>query len=67
MNPDILLRDTILQELLVSMRAIDELFNANQVNLQLLAVTPAILSIVVLQVNVMSQHRTIHDNNISLS
>eukprot|EP01038_Epipyxis_sp_PR26KG_P007397 gene7397-10082_t len=38
------------KELLVAMQAIDELFNANQVNLQLLAVTPAILSIISLQV-----------------
>lgn len=38
------------KELLVAMQAIDELFNANQVNLQLLAVTPAILAIVALQV-----------------
>lgn len=38
------------KELLVAMQAIDELFNANQVNLQLLAVTPAILAIFALQV-----------------
>ncbi len=36
------------KELLVAMQAIDELFNANQVNLQLLAVTPAILSVFLL-------------------
>ncbi len=30
-------------------QAIDELFNANQVNLQLMAVTPAVLSIVLIQ------------------
>jgi hypothetical protein len=39
------------KELLVAMQAIDELFNANQVNLQLLAVTPAILLIFLLQVS----------------
>lgn len=38
------------KELLVAMQAIDELFNANQVNLQLLAVTPAILAVLGLQV-----------------
>jgi nuclear control of ATPase protein 2 len=38
------------KELLVAMQAIDELFNANQVNLQLLAVTPAILAIIAFQV-----------------
>jgi len=38
------------KELLVAMQAIDELFNANQVNLQLLAITPAVLSILSLQV-----------------
>ena len=38
------------KELLVAMQAIDELFNANQVNLQLLAVTPAILAVFGLQV-----------------
>lgn len=32
------------------MQAIDELFNANQVNLQLLAVTPAVLSVALLQI-----------------
>ena len=32
-----------------SPQAIDELFNANQVNLQLMAVTPAVLSIVLIQ------------------
>lgn len=37
------------KELLVSMQAIDELFNANQVNLQLLAVTPAIMSLFFVQ------------------
>ena len=37
------------KELLVAMQAIDELFNANQVNLQLLAVTPAFFSILALQ------------------
>ena len=37
------------QELLVAMQAIDELFNANQVNLQLLAVTPAFFSVMLLQ------------------
>jgi len=37
------------KELLVAMQAIDELFNANQVNLQLLAVTPAIFSIILIQ------------------
>ena len=38
------------KELLVAMQAIDELFNANQVNLQLLAVTPAILAVLSLQI-----------------
>lgn len=38
------------KELLVAMQAIDELFNANQVNLQLLSVTPAILAVVSLQI-----------------
>lgn len=38
------------KELLVAMQAIDELFNANQVNLQLLAVSPAIMAIFALQV-----------------
>jgi len=38
------------KELLVAMQAIDELFNANQVNLQLLAVTPAILAIFATQI-----------------
>lgn len=38
------------KELLVSMQAIDELFNANQVNLQLLAVAPAVLAVIALQV-----------------
>lgn len=38
------------KELLVAMQAIDELFNANQVNLQLLAVTPAVLSVALLQI-----------------
>jgi len=38
------------KELLVAMQAIDELFNANQVNLQLLAITPAVLSILSLQI-----------------
>lgn len=33
------------KELLVAMQAIDDLFNANQVNLQLLAVTPVIMTI----------------------
>lgn len=33
------------KEGLVAMQAIDELFNANQVNLQLLAVTPAVLAL----------------------
>ena len=37
------------KELLEAMQAIDELFNANQVNLQLLAVTPAILSLFFVQ------------------
>ena len=37
------------KELLVAMQAIDELFNANQVNLQLLAVTPVILTFFFLQ------------------
>jgi len=37
------------KELLVAMQAIDELLNANQVNLQLLAITPAILSGIVIQ------------------
>lgn len=37
------------KELLVAMQAIDDLFNANQVNLQLLAVTPAILALFSLQ------------------
>jgi len=31
------------KELLVAMQAIDQLFNANQVNLQLLAITPAVV------------------------
>lgn len=39
------------KELLVAMQAIDELFNANQVNLQLLAVTPAILLLFVIQIS----------------
>jgi nuclear-control-of-ATPase protein 2 len=38
------------KELLVAMQAIDDLFNANQVNLQLLAITPAVLSILSLQI-----------------
>lgn len=38
------------KELLVAMEAIDQLFNANQVNLQLLAITPAIVAIFSLQV-----------------
>jgi nuclear-control-of-ATPase protein 2 len=38
------------KELLVAMQAIDDLFNANQVNLQLLAITPAVLSIVSLNI-----------------
>jgi len=38
------------KELLVAMQAIDELFNANQVNLQLLAVTPAVLSVALVQI-----------------
>jgi hypothetical protein len=38
------------KELLVAMQAIDDLFNANQVNLQLLAITPAVLSILALNV-----------------
>eukprot|EP01031_Cornospumella_fuschlensis_P025758 gene25757-31108_t len=37
------------KELLVAMQAIDELFNANQVNLQLLSVTPAILALLSFQ------------------
>jgi hypothetical protein len=37
------------KELLEAMQAIDELFNANQVNLQLLAVTPAVLSLLLAQ------------------
>jgi hypothetical protein len=37
------------KELLVAMQAIDELLNANQVNLQLLAITPAIFSGILLQ------------------
>lgn len=37
------------KELLVSMQAIDDLFNANQVNLQLLAVTPVIMTILFMQ------------------
>jgi hypothetical protein len=38
------------KELLVAMQAIDDLFNANQVNLQLLAITPAVLSVLALYV-----------------
>jgi len=38
------------KELLVAMQAIDDLFNANQVNMQLLAITPAVLSIFSLQI-----------------
>ena len=38
------------KELLVAMQAIDDLFNANQVNLQLLAITPAVLSIISLNI-----------------
>lgn len=38
------------KELLVAMQAIDDLFNANQVNLQLLAITPAVLSIIALNI-----------------
>lgn len=38
------------KELLVAMQAIDDLFNANQVNLQLLAITPAVLSLVALNI-----------------
>lgn len=38
------------KELLVAMQAIDDLFNANQVNLQLLAITPAVLSLVSLNI-----------------
>ena len=38
------------KELLVSMQAIDELFNANQVNLQLLAVTPVVVGIFAIQI-----------------
>ena len=37
------------KELLEAMQAIDELFNANQVNLQLMAVTPAVLSAFLIQ------------------
>lgn len=37
------------KELLVAMQAIDELFNANQVNLQIMAITPAVLSVFLLQ------------------
>lgn len=37
------------KELLMAMQAIDELFNANQVNMQLLAVTPAFFSIALIQ------------------
>jgi hypothetical protein len=37
------------KELLVAMQAIDELFNANQVNLQLMAVTPAIFGLMFIQ------------------
>lgn len=37
------------KELLVAMEAIDELFNANQVNLQMLAVTPAVLALLSIQ------------------
>ena len=37
------------KELLVAMQAIDELLNANQVNLQLLSITPAIFSGILLQ------------------
>jgi hypothetical protein len=38
------------KELLVSMQAIDELFNANQVNLQLLAVTPVVVGTFAIQI-----------------
>ena len=37
------------KEMMVAMQAIDELVNANQVNLQLLAVTPAVLSLFAVQ------------------
>jgi len=37
------------KELLVAMRAIDQLINANQVNLQLLAITPAIIVLIATQ------------------
>ncbi len=33
------------KELLVAMQAIDQLFNSNQVNLQLLAITPAVITL----------------------
>ncbi|CAN0277095.1 unnamed protein product, partial [Phaeothamnion confervicola] len=38
----------IKKELLVSMQAIDDLYHANQVNLQLLAVVPAVLVVAIL-------------------
>ena len=41
------------KELLVAMQAIDDLFNANQVNLQLLAVTPVIM--VIISLNTLSR------------
>lgn len=37
------------KELLVAMETIDQLYNANQVNLQLLAITPAVLTILGIQ------------------
>ena len=37
------------KELLVAMQGIDEIFTAQQVNMQLLAITPAVLSFFMLQ------------------
>jgi nuclear-control-of-ATPase protein 2 len=51
------------KELLVAMQAIDELFNANQVNLQLLAVTPAVLSIIMLQIFLRATITTIRSSS----
>lgn len=51
------------KELLVAMQAIDELFNTNQVNLQLLAVTPAILSILMLQASMKAVVATIRSSS----
>ena len=51
------------KELLVAMQAIDELFNANQVNMQLLAVTPAVLSLLMVQVVVRQVLNTIRSSS----